>query len=726
MKRTNVQTSVKRVAKSSDSVEHAGLVIQWPAFRFQHLALLPLLIILLIAPVWAANLTALSRANPVFTSFPRAIGLTVIILLAGVMMVQAFPYAGRSMKWVPRSTVAISFTGLIAWTILSGFFTAFPYDVALNEALLVSALMVGWMISRTDWPLDFAFFVALALFFVASWVGGVGIREYLENWRGGNPSWRVFSYFVNPDFLAGFLVMTVPITIGLYLSAVEGTVRLWLGFGLILQCLCLVLTQSRFGLVVFVFVIGQFLLLGFRLRLFNSEVKRRGRPLAILAGLAALAAIGPVAKRFIQAGIQSYSAHFRFMTWIGVLKMIKAGPIVGSGYGTFNSAYPPYAVVGTTEHAHNSFLQLAAEAGIPAMLLAVIGIAAVVYTVYRRLRSQPQNEVGRILVFDSTELLMIGALCGMSGAILRNLFDSDFYVIANLFTFAALAGMSLRLCHHQAPTRETGTLTRSVWLSRGIGSLAGLALLWVGLATTIGRIEAYQAGEALNTGDMLIGYKRALVADPYNPAVWRAIAWIYVLYGNGGQAEVDINRALALDPSAKTYFQHGQMLQRMNNFRLAIQSFQEALRHDPHNTQTLVKLAQTYEMADQTGAAMRVYQQIARQFDTPYAKIRAIPELVETNYAVAFTKLGDAALEAKNWQQAELNYLRSVRLLHGWWHARHAPLYHVSITPEKVKMLKDLYRHTLAQWLVALQHAGTSTDRDKAIKWMQELNLHQQ
>ncbi|MCL5283200.1 MAG: O-antigen ligase family protein [Armatimonadetes bacterium] len=726
MKRASVQSSVKKTAHPSGSDKQAGLVIQWPTFRFQHLALLPLIIILLIAPVWAANLTALSRANPVFTSFPRAIGLTVIILLAGAMMVLAFPYAGRSMQWAPRGAVAISFTGLVAWTILSGFFTAFPYDVALNEALLVSALMVGWMISRTDWPLDYTFFVALALFFIASWVGGVGIREYLENWRGGNPSWRVFSYFVNPDFLAGFLVMTVPITIGLYLSAVEGTVRLWLGFGLILQCLCLVLTQSRFGLVVFVFVVGLFIVLGIRLRLFNSEVKRRGRPLAILAGLAALAAIGPVAKRFIQAGIQSYSAHFRVMTWIGVLKMIKASPIVGSGYGTFNSTYPPYAVVGTTEHAHNSFLQLAAEAGVPAMLLAAIGIAAVVYTVYRQLRSQPKDEVGQILVFDSTELLMTGALCGISGAILRNLFDSDFYVIANLFTFAALAGISLRLCHPQAPVRETGTLTRSTWVSRGFGSLVGLALLWVGLVTTIGRVEAYQAGKALTTGDMLVGYKRALVANPYDPAVWRAIAWVYVLYGNGGQAEVDINHALSLDPSAKTYFQHGQMLVRMNNFRLAIQSLQEALRHDSHNTQTMVKLAQTYEMADQPDAAMGVYQQIARQFDTPYAKIRAIPELVETNYAVAFTKLGDAALEAKNWQQAELDYLRSVRLLHDWWKSRHAPLYLVSIAPEKVKMLKDLYRHTLAQWLVTLQHAGASTNQDKAIKWLQELNQHQE
>src|SRR5205823_2852634 len=76
-------------------------------------------------------------------------------------------------------------------------------------------------------------------------------------------------------------------------------------------------------------------------------------------------------------GAESYSGRFRALTWRGTANMAVKNPILGTGIGSFGTAYPRYAEAGFTEHAHNSYLQLAAEAGFPAaiFLIVIIGVA---------------------------------------------------------------------------------------------------------------------------------------------------------------------------------------------------------------------------------------------------------------------------------------------------------------------------------------------------------------
>jgi hypothetical protein len=46
-----------------------------------------------------------------------------------------------------------------------------------------------------------------------------------------------------------------------------------------------------------------------------------------------------------------------------------ANPILGVGAGAFEWRYPRYASVGYTRAAHSTYLELAAEAGLPALAL---------------------------------------------------------------------------------------------------------------------------------------------------------------------------------------------------------------------------------------------------------------------------------------------------------------------------------------------------------------------
>ena len=55
--------------------------------------------------------------------------------------------------------------------------------------------------------------------------------------------------------------------------------------------------------------------------------------------------------------------RFRTLTWQGTLDMAQKRPLLGWGAGTFETAFPPHQVAGFTRHAHNSYLQLFAEAG---------------------------------------------------------------------------------------------------------------------------------------------------------------------------------------------------------------------------------------------------------------------------------------------------------------------------------------------------------------------------
>lgn len=86
-----------------------------------------------------------------------------------------------------------------------------------------------------------------------------------------------------------------------------------------------------------------------------------------------------VANRTFELALDP-SASARFLIWKSSIQMILAHPFTGSGWGTFGNFYPAYRspLENSTSgyFAHNDYLQLATEGGLPMLLLQLSVLAA--------------------------------------------------------------------------------------------------------------------------------------------------------------------------------------------------------------------------------------------------------------------------------------------------------------------------------------------------------------
>lgn len=108
------------------------------------------------------------------------------------------------------------------------------------------------------------------------------------------------------------------------------------------------------------------------------------------------------------------SAGKRIEVWKGALGIIKDNPWWGVGYGVFPYAIPYYTNLQEID-AHNTYFLIAAEMGIPVLLLFLLIILVVfknTFWLYRRVKDK---------FFKSTALGMLG---GLSGMLAVNMFGS--------------------------------------------------------------------------------------------------------------------------------------------------------------------------------------------------------------------------------------------------------------------------------------------------------------
>jgi len=108
------------------------------------------------------------------------------------------------------------------------------------------------------------------------------------------------------------------------------------------------------------------------------------------------------------------SAQSRIIIWKGAIEMIKDNPLFGVGYGLFPSVIPSYAPIGNMD-AHNTYLILAAEMGIPALILFLI-ILLIMIKNARWLYKKTKDKF--IKAFS------LGMLGGLFGLIVVNMFGS--------------------------------------------------------------------------------------------------------------------------------------------------------------------------------------------------------------------------------------------------------------------------------------------------------------
>ena len=218
---------------------------------------------------------------------------------------------------------------------------------------------------------------------------------------------RAFSFFGNPELLAGYVVMSLTIALSLALAEERPSWRAvyWSGFVLALVSWIATFTRGAW-------IAGVVALLVMLVVVIMTRVKLKGVDKAFLgvggiagAALAALSLRSTSEVMNVWLRLSSIfdfsagSAGNRFKIWQTALDAIADRPIVGFGADTFKLVFPKYRPIDyvgdgyltVADNVHNYPLQLAVALGIPGLLLVIAVFAYAAYssapTVFRRAES---------------------------------------------------------------------------------------------------------------------------------------------------------------------------------------------------------------------------------------------------------------------------------------------------------------------------------------------------
>jgi O-antigen ligase len=614
------------------------------------------------------------------------------------------------------------------WATLS-LVRSFTPAYSLNAlAVLFCVLMVGGLVSRLSRDRNALFALLGAVLIGGTLVATFGLREYIEAAKTHDLAHRTFSSFANPDFLAGYLLLVLPITLAAFVTARERMLRLLLGLGLAAQSACLLLTGSRSGVAMLLVALAVWLISV----VYTGALRRQGRAIALGLAVFALGAFlgfAPTLARFkgsvnvtdtqtgkvVQQSVaeaQGNSGAFRHWTWEGTVHMALANPLLGTGVGTYEVAYPKYAETAFTLHAHNGYLQWMAETGIPSGFFLLAALAAATAFGTHTLRLQRIRTVEDVAeensdnaLFGDRSILLAGMLAGVLAALLHNLFDSDFYLVGTAINFAAVIGLMVGLSRDLAPlgTQRPRPLGKELL---GFTLLLAVFLLWrssasLSVRTHIATGEEANAPETVETA--VAAYRAAAEADPLDGDPLLFQATMDLAQRRPDDALSALQKSVHLAPTGKALYRLGQLYMNTGDTANAIPTLERARQRDPQNPQILHLLARAMQKANQTDQAASVYHQLTALETMPFGKVRAMPELVETEFAYAHAALGDIAADAGRWSEAATEYAGADKVMAEYWEKRKLDV-NLNRTPEKRADLVSLYDTIFTRWQEALTH----------------------
>lgn len=378
--------------------------------------------------LWCAAPAALAPLLPTMA----ALGLTLISFASLALVLVS--RRERTLRYSPMNKYLLLFSGFY----LAATFLSVTPEGSLQPGLLfVCFTLFALVVENALTERNITVFFTQALVVSAAAVALIGIGQYVLG-VGGEASWldsemftgvttRVYSTLQNPNMLAEYLVLILPLGGALLLSARDNGTRLWWLICCGLITLSLLLTFSRGGwlgamiaAVIFVLIL---------------------QPRLILLAPAALAALyfllpDSIIARFTSIGnLGDSSTSYRVSIWLGSLAMIKDYWLCGIGPGTeaFNLVYPAYGyAAANAQHSHNLLLQLISDASVWALLLFLLAIFA--------FARQMCVSVSRCKDWRA-RLFPAAALAGVMGFLAQGMTDYSFYNYRVTLVFWAVLGL---------------------------------------------------------------------------------------------------------------------------------------------------------------------------------------------------------------------------------------------------------------------------------------------
>ncbi len=342
-----------------------------------------------------------------------------------------------------------------------------PYDSRNGLLILLTcfiAFFLAYIVSQDRGRKQRLIFALVALGVAEAFYG---LAQYLMNVQ--TILWFTKKYdledatgtYINRNHFAGFLEMVLPFAVCLAMYEGEKllarrkhrsghankltskltsdvktqAVILWLAVAVVLMA-AIVFSRSRMGLL----AACASLLVVFGLKMLQRKALPAVLGVAFVAlslCLAGWIGLRPALSRFESLGQEFSGDQSRLSMWPGTLKLIAEHPIVGTGLGTFPVVYTEVQTTFLTQfvnHAHNDYLEITSDLGIPAALLLFVSILLVLLHAVRAFL-HGEGKYG-----PAVSLACVGSIVAI---LLHSLTDFNLHIPANALLFAVILGLAL-------------------------------------------------------------------------------------------------------------------------------------------------------------------------------------------------------------------------------------------------------------------------------------------
>jgi O-antigen ligase len=394
-----------------------------------------------------------------------AVEILLFILAACALWIE--PREGPRLWWPGPALLA-------AYLICDAFVARPAVYLARVQLLAVAAYLCGFFLAalaaRDSEARLFIWTVLIALGFVEALYGLV---QYTTDWQQVLAFKKVeylaqaTGTYINPNNFAGLLEMLLPLVFARALCEFEQwtaksrgpgrRAELWLRvdsgprfafflFGTLLLTAALLFSRSRAGIV------ASWAGLLLVASIWTIRSRSHSSAAVIVVSLVALTltagawiGLGPVFMRYRAAGEDLPS---RVEVWKDTAALIRAHPYWGTGPGSFVDAYTRVQTSHLAlrlNHAHNDYLEFAAEWGVPGAVLLFALVGIVLVRAFRGLRRTARA---------ADWFLLLGCCAGVFSLLLHAAVDFNLHIPANALLFAVLLGLASTLSAGDADAPE--------------------------------------------------------------------------------------------------------------------------------------------------------------------------------------------------------------------------------------------------------------------------------
>ncbi|MFA5688389.1 MAG: O-antigen ligase family protein [Kiritimatiellales bacterium] len=481
---------------------------------------------------------------------PAVAGIYIATILFFILRIKTGGWSGFSTP--PAGIFLLLFAGYALYLIPG---SALPYEAKVSVAGLGGIFCVYYLFSNTlaqsstrkwIWMTLLSVLIIIALYSLIQHRLApellFGIERYSSYWTGG----RLGGTYQCPNHIAHLFQLWLPFCfVFLFMPQLGWFWRICCGYAIPLFSILIYQTQSRAG------ILGA--IAGLAVTVLLLVLRRSWKwfclALLIVPFMGSLAVAGlwmksdmfqrrmtPVVKfidHVVSGAVVEKEFHdFRPQTWLDTMDMIKDNSLAcGVGPGGYGTVFENYrkrftAARIVTVHAHNEYLELAAEYG---LIGAGLALAAVIAGCVRFLRlSQRSLSSGDAL----PAMALLGALAGTA---VHGLFDFELRIFPNAVMLAILSGSAA------APLCRTEHVRFPKWNRCFAGILFILiAIGGVGAAQVMGSAGMRALGDrALAQGDHAAAEQRYKISIKIDSENWMAHSGLGQIYYHRRYYEID-------------------------------------------------------------------------------------------------------------------------------------------------------------------------------------------